>query len=589
MRKRVLARPLAWLISMCTAAAMMSTVLLAAPGGAATAPQKEYTTHFEAECVLAPGFLNEKGTIKVTTRGMGPERVAPGEEFQVTGSTITVVTPKSWGEQLHTLGATEARGFVLSTILDATGATPARLNVAKPPEFPEGLPFRTKVEPKEVEFTVPSNGRTFSVGPYKVTGNVGESVKLAVDTAPGFRETAPGRYESTGEGIQSETNGYNERGERVIGNIVASCTAPAGVVEGEVPIVTPETTTTTSTTTTSTTSESSTASTTSTTAMASTTAATTTTSTTSEPTTTTTSTATGPEIERLEPNFGPLGGGTPVRIVGRHLSPVEERCTAVNIANCHITVHFGSKQATVLADAPTNALVESPPASAPGAVDVTVTVNGVTSAITSADRFTYKTLIEELEEHARSIERAEYNNWPLSGQTTDKKQKQPIKIPEGATFSGSGALDAETGAGAVSGNVSIPPLATTIKLFGVVPVTLSTSLTQVGPFEGKVTKSESVPGDETLTIPAKLKLGVSALSAFGLKLSLSCMAAEPLSLDLVETLTREELLRTGWSFSGTTTLPSLTCEGPLFGHLLGTVLNSLLSGPENPFSLDVKG
>ena len=59
---------------------------------------------------------------------------------------------------------------MLSTIVDTTGATPAKKQIAKPPEFPTGLPLKTKVENREVEFTVPSEGRTFNVGPYVTTG-----------------------------------------------------------------------------------------------------------------------------------------------------------------------------------------------------------------------------------------------------------------------------------------------------------------------------------------------------------------------------------------------------------------------------------
>lgn len=366
------------LVASCTVAGMAGVAALATPGGAAQAPEKEYTAHFEAECVLGPGIFNEKGTIKVSTRGTAPEAVSPGEEVAVKNSTITVVTPKAWGESLYALGVREARGLVTSTLVDVAGAKPAQVNAAKPVEFPEGLPFVTKVESKEVEFTVPSEGRTFSLGPFTVTGQPGEKVTLTVDTAPGFKESTEG-YESTGEGIQSQTSGYNAEGEHKIGPITTSCNAPPGVVEGEVPIVTPSSTSSSSTEATTTTSATSTVA----------------------STTTTTATASGgsaPTVAHVEPTSGPVSGGTPVRIVGLHLSPRETRCVTVNLSQCHVSVRFGSREATVLADSPTNIAVLTPAAEAPGTVPVTVTVEGVSSASGPNSRFAYKDELEEQEE-----------------------------------------------------------------------------------------------------------------------------------------------------------------------------------------------
>jgi hypothetical protein len=385
------------LIAMSTVTAMGVTAFAAAPGGAAQAPEKEYTAHFEAECVLGPGIFNEKGTIKVTTRGTAPEAVSPGEEVGVKSSTITVVTPKAWGESLYALGVREARGLVTSTVLDVTGAEPARINAAKPAEFPEGLPFKTPVEQKEVEFTVPSEGRTFGVGPFKVTGQPGEKVTLTVDTAPGYKEAVEG-YESTGEGIQSETSGYGAQGEHKIGPITTSCNAPPGVVEGEVAIVAPSSSSTSSAAT-ETTSSSSTTATGSTSSTSSSSAS-------SSTTTSSTSSGAAPVIEHLEPESGPVSGGTPVRIVGLHLSPQETRCVTLNISECHISVHFGSQEATVLADSPTNVLVTAPAAAGPGTVPVTVTVDGVTNASSSDGHYTYKDELEEKEEKLEETESA---------------------------------------------------------------------------------------------------------------------------------------------------------------------------------------
>jgi IPT/TIG domain len=112
-----------------------------------------------------------------------------------------------------------------------------------------------------------------------------------------------------------------------------------------------------------------------------------------------------PVIKRLEPSSGSVKGLTPVRIVGTHLSALEERCTSADISKCEVSVHFGAREATILAATPTNLAVLSPPSEGPGVVNVTVTVNGVTSEITPADRFTYEAELEELEERSPESEK----------------------------------------------------------------------------------------------------------------------------------------------------------------------------------------
>lgn len=90
------------------------------------------------------------------------------------------------------------------------------------------------------------------------------------------------------------------------------------------------------------------------------------------------------------------------------------------------------------------------------------------------------------------------------------------------------------------------------------------------------------------TIPAKLNLGITFVKLLGLSIPTGCATAEPLALSLAGTLTREELLHTGWSFTGSATLPQFKCEGGLLGGLFGLVLTGLLSGPENAYSLSIK-
>jgi hypothetical protein len=269
-----------------------------------------------------------------------------------------------------------------------------------------------------------------------------------------------------------------------------------------------------------------------------------------------------PVVTNLEPGHGPNIGGTTVTITGRNFLGAT-------------AVEFGPIAARSFSVTSATSITAVTPGGAAPEVPVVVTTPKGRSNTNLFFRY---------EPPPNPIERAEYKNWVLSGSLTDKKQGQAITLPEGSTFNGSGEVNTETGKGSVTGNLSIPPFTAPLKLFGVLPVSLGVSITQVGALEGAVAKSESLLGDELLTIPARLNLGVNSVGLFGLKLSVNCTTAEPVSLELTDTLTREELLKKGWSFSGTTTLPTLKCEGFL-GAILGRVLSALLSGPENGYSL----
>jgi hypothetical protein len=82
-----------------------------------------------------------------------------------------------------------------------------------------------------------------------------------------------------------------------------------------------------------------------------------------------------PVVTSVNPTTGPTAGGTPVTITGTNLTGA----TAVK---------FGTAVATITGDTATQITVTSP-AGAAGAVDITVTTAGGTSATSSADRFTY--------------------------------------------------------------------------------------------------------------------------------------------------------------------------------------------------------
>jgi pimeloyl-ACP methyl ester carboxylesterase len=183
------------------------------------------------------------------------------------------------------------------------------------------------------------------------------------------------------------------------------------------------------------------------------------------------------------------------------------------------------------------------------------------------------------------IQRSELKNWVVSGSLTPKRVNQPITLPAGSTFNGSAEVNTQTGAGSVEGNLSIPPFAAALRLFGLLPTTLGVTLTQVGAVKGTVT--EAAGGQETLSVPVSLSMGITSIQILGLTIPTQCTTAEPIALNLTTTLTREELLTKGWSFTGTTTLPKIKCGGGFLGSLFGFVLTGLLSGPENPYAIKI--
>ena len=110
-----------------------------------------------------------------------------------------------------------------------------------------------------------------------------------------------------------------------------------------------------------------------------------------------------------------------------------------------------------------------------------------------------------------AVQHSELKNWKVSGTITARKLHQPFTLPEGSTFNGSAELNTGTGTGSVEGNLSIPPFTSSAKLFGVLPTSVGVTLTQVGALKGTVTPSESAPGEETLTLPAQLGMGITSV------------------------------------------------------------------------------
>ncbi len=184
-------------------------------------------------------------------------------------------------------------------------------------------------------------------------------------------------------------------------------------------------------------------------------------------------------------------------------------------------------------------------------------------------------------------------NWVVSGSLTPRKLNQTVTLPEGGTFNGEAVLELPAFSGTVTGNVFIPPFNATVKLLAL-PVNIGLTFTQVGTTAGTVTPVEksNCPGAEAtlpcvdLSVPTKAALGITEVGLFGINLPLACETTEPVTLPLNADLTINELLKTGAHFTGKATIPPIRCKGPL-GILVGPALSVLMSGPENPFAINL--
>jgi hypothetical protein len=186
-------------------------------------------------------------------------------------------------------------------------------------------------------------------------------------------------------------------------------------------------------------------------------------------------------------------------------------------------------------------------------------------------------------------------NWAVSGSLTPKKLNEPVVLPKGSTFNGVSEIQTVTStelAGTVNGSLYVPPFKTTLKLAGLVPSEVGVTFTEVGKSTG--TLSEGAPGAcagspysgacATMKVTSKAIIGITVVGLLGIDVPTECHTSEPVVFNLSTTLTLGELLDVGPHFSGTTTIPSIKCEG-LSGLVLGALVTELMSGPENPYAL----
>ncbi len=183
----------------------------------------------------------------------------------------------------------------------------------------------------------------------------------------------------------------------------------------------------------------------------------------------------------------------------------------------------------------------------------------------------------------------------VAGSLTPKKLNQPVVLPAGSYFDGEADIASfqPTIKGTMTGTVHVPPFNASLALLGLIPSNVGVTFEQVGMPEGTVASAprsgcieEPEFGCMTVHVPARANLGVTVVGALGIEVPTHCVTSEPVLFDLRETLAFNELFTPGLHFTGTTTIPPMKCDG-LEGIAIGLALDAVMSGPDNPYELNI--
>jgi hypothetical protein len=186
-----------------------------------------------------------------------------------------------------------------------------------------------------------------------------------------------------------------------------------------------------------------------------------------------------------------------------------------------------------------------------------------------------------------------FKNLAVSGTLTPKKLNQPVTLPEGSVFNGQSALEIPPWSGPITGSVFVPPFNATIPVLGI-PTTVGLTFTEVGNVNGAIVGNPSggCPWADpsliclTMNVPTSANIGITEVGVLGINTPTHCETSEPLTLNFSTTLTLAELLTVGPHFTGTTTIPPIKCDG-LEGIAVGLALTAVMSGPDNPYAINL--
>jgi hypothetical protein len=187
--------------------------------------------------------------------------------------------------------------------------------------------------------------------------------------------------------------------------------------------------------------------------------------------------------------------------------------------------------------------------------------------------------------HVTVLSHQVIENWLVAGTVHLNKLNQELTLPAGSTFNGAANLNLETATGPLTGSIAVPPFSETAKILGI-PVTVGLEFSEVGTIAGSIEPSKTVAGDLALSAPYDTNIHFTSLKILGITVPTKCVTAEPVAFNFLTNLTVEELA-TGWHFAGTTTIPTVKCEGGSLGTLEAAIYTGLYSGPNNTFAISI--
>jgi hypothetical protein len=167
-----------------------------------------------------------------------------------------------------------------------------------------------------------------------------------------------------------------------------------------------------------------------------------------------------------------------------------------------------------------------------------------------------------------------FTGWTVKGDLTVAKLNQKVTLPPGSRFDGV----LETTTQQLTGHVVVPRFTTRFTVLGL-PADATLELVEAGPSTAKVV----LGGTTTIDGQSAFVIHIRKLSSPLLPLNLvgtSCRTSAPVVLPLHYRGPLDFV--NGFTFAGTTTIPSLTGCG-----LATPLLNALMAGPNNPFSVGI--
>ena len=161
-------------------------------------------------------------------------------------------------------------------------------------------------------------------------------------------------------------------------------------------------------------------------------------------------------------------------------------------------------------------------------------------------------------------------DYPASGTTTIKATGSSMNLGPGTLKS---TLD--LGTGDLTGNLEMPPANGEFKQWGVIPVSVTTTMIEASPTTGKVDLNT---GKVTSTSKVTLKLSNMKVAGIPVPVGDNCKTKEPATINL-ESQDDWNVL-TGGTLTGTYTIPEFT------NCLLATpLINLTVPGPDNTITI----